>query len=118
MPSGGGGINSLTVKGENKEVIKENLEKQLREWREKGCLKDFIFAVERQIEVSKWVLGMNKIVPRFFGRKGMRKKKQIEFDNKVIEDNEEFLKFIKEEFNIELSDGDRYVFWQALEEAS
>ena len=47
-------------------------------------------------------------------RKGMSQKKQIEFDNKTIEDNKKFLKFIEKEFNIKLSNSDRLTFPQEL----
>ena len=75
-----------------------------------------MFEVERQIKASQWMFRIDKLIPGSYGRNGMSQKKQIKFDNKIIEYNEKFLKFIKEEFNIELSDNDRFVFFQELEE--
>ena len=118
VPSGGGGVKIFTLKGKNELIIKEKLKEQIKEWIEKLNLRYIMFEIERQIKGSKWILDTNELIPRSFGRKGMSYEEQIEFDKRIIEDNEKFLKFIKEEFNIKLNDSDRFIFFQELEKST
>lgn len=104
IPAGGSAVTTVKIK-------KKNIKKLLEGYNNKDRLKEFIFAVERQIDSSTCIGENMNLLPGAFGRKGMTEKKAIKLDETIIERNRKFLKFIKDKYQVELTDKDRELLW-------
>ncbi len=103
-------IKTYELKGENKAEMEENFRTQVREWIENDIikLKYVMFEIERQIESSERILSHGDVISKVFTPKSVT-------HEQIIEDNKKVLRFIKEEFNMELTDSDGSIFRQELE---
>ncbi|MBD3208534.1 MAG: hypothetical protein GF370_03720 [Candidatus Nealsonbacteria bacterium] len=107
-------LGTVVIKGRDKEKIKKKLVKMVKKMETKENLKPLIFDIERQIEASKKWLKIFEIVPGSFGRGKKNQEETTKFEKEIIEDNKQFLKFLKEEFGIELTEEERGSFYKQL----
>jgi len=107
-------LGTVVIKGRDKEKIKKKLVKMIKKMETKENLKPLIFDIERQIEASKKWLKVFGIVPGSFSRGKKNQEETTKFEKKIIKDNKQFLKFLKEEFGIELTEKEKGSFYKQL----